>query len=237
MKKYGFYVLMAFLLVTAYSCRKVIGEGPIVSENRDAPEFSAVLLSVPGTIYFTESSERKIEIDAQQNIINVIETYVSGNELRVKLRDNTRVKSHENITIRISGPNVTSLAMSGSGDLRIMEPYSPEKARFVISGSGNILVNQLTTGNLESEISGSGNIQVLNGTANAENITISGSGFIDFQNVNAKNATTNTSGSGTISLFVTDVLNVKISGSGSVLYRGNPQINATVSGSGKVVKL
>lgn len=237
MKKYGSYVLAAFFLVTAYSCSKVIGEGPVVSETRNAPEFSSVVLSVPGTVYFTESSERKIEIQAQQNIINVIETYVSGNELKVKLRENTRVKSHEDITIRISGPNVTSLAMSGSGNLRVMEPYSPEKARFVISGSGNILVNQLTTGNVEAVISGSGNMQVLNGTATGEDITISGSGNIDFQNLQAKTATTNTSGSGSISVFVTDQLNAKISGSGSVLYRGNPQVNVTVSGSGKVVKM
>ena len=232
---------MALLLVTAVlslpSCRKVIGHGPVVSENRIASNFTSINFGVPGDMYYTQDSVYKIEIHAQENIIREIETYMVGNELKIRVRDHVNLRSREDIRINVSAPSITGLSVSGSGNIKVFEPYRPSNARLVVSGSGAMTINQLETNNVDAVISGSGELMILNGMVKHEDADISGSGRIDLLGVTAKTARTQISGSGSIKLHVTDELNNKISGSGSVYYKGNPVVNTTVSGTGKVIRL
>lgn len=237
MKKFYAAILIAFAMVTFSSCEKVIGKGPIVTETRTTREFSEIEFSVPGNIRFIQSANTEIMIEAQQNIIDIIETYVSGDELKVKVRDNKNIKSHEEITITVRAPSVHSLTLKGSGNLDVPGNFNPEYGRLRISGSGNIWVNSVETKELEVGISGSGNIQVQNGSTVHEEISISGSGDVDVLGVEASTASAHTSGSGTTKVFVNDELEARISGSGDVFYKGTPAVNANISGSGRVVKL
>ena len=237
MKKIFLAILIALAGIGFSSCKKVVGKGPIVSETRNTREFTEIECSVPGTIRYVESNDFEILIEAQRNIIDLIETYVSGNELKIKVSNNTNIRSHEEITITVAAPSVNRIALRGSGNIDIPGVFDPEHARLSVSGSGNINVDELETERLDVTISGSGNAEILDGTANEVNITISGSGDVDLSGVEARQAVTETSGSGTIRLWVTDELDARISGSGSVLYRGNPTVDANISGSGKVRKL
>ncbi|MBO9573053.1 MAG: DUF2807 domain-containing protein [Chitinophagaceae bacterium] len=230
-------ILIALAVISLSSCKKVIGTGPVVSESRTTASFSEIEFSVPGSIRYIDSETREIIIEAQRNIIDVIETRVSDNKLKVYVRDNTNIRSHEEITITVKGPGVNRIALQGSGNLEIPGAFTPTNARLSISGSGNMTVDNIETNSLEVNISGSGNIKVRDGLAVDENITISGSGNVDLVGVEASTATTKTSGSGSITVFVHDELNARISGSGDVYYKGDPTVNVDVSGSGKVRKM
>ncbi len=225
---------LAFLFA---SCEKVVGEGPVVTENRTKGEFSGIDLRVSGNVYYTQSPEYKIEVSAQQNILDVLETYVSNNKLVIKYENDVRVRRHEDITVNISAPDLNSLRVSGSGNISTTGMLKPNSMDMDVSGSGNINVANITTNYIEANISGSGNIKVQNGTAAEEKLKISGSGNLDLMNVAAKTATTTTSGSGDTKVKVSERLNVTISGSGSVYYIGQPAINTSISGSGKVRQL
>jgi hypothetical protein len=237
MEKLYAAILIALAVITLSSCEKVIGKGPIVTETRTTREFSEIEFSVPGNIRFIEAPETELVIEAQKNIIDVIETYVSGTELRVKVRDNTNIRSHEEINITVRAPAVHTIALKGSGNLDIPGNFDPEYGRLSISGSGNVLVSSVETRELNVSISGSGNVEILNGTTDHEDISISGSGDVNLLGVEANTVKTHTSGSGTTRVFVNDELEVRISGSGDLFYKGSPAVNANISGSGRVVKL
>lgn len=237
MKKISLILVTALVLVTMYSCKKVVGEGPSVTELRNTSDFDEIEFGVPGTLYYTPSPTFKVELQAQKNILEVIETFVVNGELRIKVKNNTNVKPKENIIINVSGPDVKSLTLSGSGSLKVLPDFNPYNLRIRVSGSGSMLINKLTTGEIETQVSGSGDVQILNGTANSSTTSVSGSGKVDFAGISTKNATTNTSGSGTIKIFATDKLDCHISGSGVVMYRGTPQIKSSISGSGKIIPL
>jgi hypothetical protein len=175
-------------------------------------------------------------VSAQRNILDVLETYVSNNKLVIKYRNNVNVRSHLPVTITLSAPDISSIFLSGSGNLETTGSFTPANLDLAVSGSGNIHMQQVHTGNIEAFVSGSGSIHANNGTTIEQKITISGSGNIDLSNVSAKKVSTITSGSGNIKLYATDWLNVKISGSGNVYYRGNPSINTSISGSGSVIR-
>jgi len=230
-------LLFVSILMSLQSCRKVIGDGPVVTETRTTRTFSEVDFGVPGEMIFEEADDVDIIIEAQRNIIDVIETYVSGNELRIRVRDNRHIRSSEDIRIIVKAPGVSSLAVSGSGRLDVPGLLAATHTSLRVSGSGRLMVQDIDTDDLDTRISGSGSIEVLTGNAEREEISISGSGDVNLLGVTCRSAETQTSGSGNIRLHVLEELEVRISGSGDVFYQGNPSVNVSVSGSGKLVKL
>ena len=229
--------LLFLTVVCLHACRKVTGEGPVKTETRTATDFSGISLGAPVEVIYTPSNEYRIEIEAQQNIIDVIQTYVSHHELRLRLKDNTIIRPSEQVRVTVSAPYINSLAVSGSGSVKALQPVSSTAMKLSVSGSGSILLNSLQTGALEADISGSGEMQVLNGSADHEDIQVSGSGRIDLTNLLAQTAKTETSGSGSIKIYVEKTLDAHISGSGSVYYKGSPTVSSHVSGSGRIEKL
>ena len=226
-------VVSLFLL----SCRKVTGDGPIVNETRSVSGFNSLDVRVGATVYYRQSPVTRVEVSAQQNVLDVLQTYVSNNKLVVKYKDNVWVKSNEMVRVEISAPDINSLRLSGSGNVYVNGPVTTGALDLDISGSGDVNLTELNTSHLDANISGSGSIRISGGTATEEKLKISGSGSLELENVVASRITTNTSGSGTIKVTANQVLNVTISGSGNVYYKGSPQVNVSVSGSGRVSRL
>jgi len=234
-KRYLFIVSVLMFMMT--SCEKVIGEGPVVTENRNHSNYIGVDLRCSAEVQFYQSNEFKVEVSAQQNILDILITEVYNNRLVIRFKNDTRVKSHEPIRVKVSAPEGKSFRISGSGNILAQTPLNPASLDLDISGSGNIELGQVTTTSIDANISGSGNMRITSGTAETERLRISGSGNINFAGVVAQNVTTNTSGSGETRVHAVNNLNVTISGSGSVYYLGSPTVNVSISGSGNVRKL
>jgi hypothetical protein len=227
------------LLLFATSCKKKItGEGPAITQTRAVTDFTKVSFSIPGILYVTQEPGYKLTIDAQQNILDIIQTPVSGGELRIKFDNDKRIGSHDKIIVRVSAPLFNGLNISGSGDISSPSTLQSASLRLGLSGSGSITLSGVdVTGRLEGFISGSGNIQVNGGVAESGDLNISGSGGIEMLGITFKNADARISGSGNIKAGVTQQLNANISGSGSIYYKGNPQVSTKISGSGSVKKV
>lgn len=239
MSQKNLFVASAFiaLLLMITSCEKVTGEGPLRTEVRNRGNFTGIDMRISGNVYFKTDSLYKIDVTAQENLLNEIETNIVGNNLVIKFRDGVRVRSHDEITVSVSAPELSSIRLSGSGNISTDETKYTRNFFIDLSGSGNVIMQQLVTDFIDAKLSGSGNITVLNGNAREEKLKISGSGNMDLLNVASESAQTSTSGSGSVKLNVAEHLDVSISGSGSVLYKGDPAVTAKVSGSGKVIKL
>ena len=237
MKQISLVLLTTLAFLPFQSCRKVVGHGPVITETRTVANFTSVAFGVPGVMYYTQDTVFGIEIQAQENIVREIETYLVGNELKVRVHDHVRLRTHEDIRVNVRAPALGALSLSGSGNIKVIQPYRPANTRLVVSGSGTISVNQLETTNIDATVSGSGHLIVFDGVAKHIDGDISGSGRIDLIGVPAKTARTRITGSGSVKLNVSDELNSNISGSGTVFYKGNPVINSRVTGSGRVVRL
>ena len=235
MKKLSF-VLLGIIFISLSSCKKdkEVGEGAVVSEMRNPGNFAGIDLRTVGKLYFKQEPNYKVEVIAQPNIQQVIETYVSNNQLVVKLKNNVRLGSHEPVRIMVSAPNLTKMRIGGSGDINTVGVLNVANLEMDIQGSGSIGVSDVTTGVVDAAISGSGSI-VAYGTGTEARLKISGSGELNMEGLAVNKATTTTSGSGDIKVNAAQQLNVTISGSGSVYYKGNPIINSSTSGSGKIL--
>jgi hypothetical protein len=236
MKKFSVALLSALVLLIT-SCEKINGEGPVVTETRDVSGFSGIDFRIGGDVYFKKDSVYKVEVSAQRNILDKLETYVSEGNLVIKPSNGIHIRSYKDVTVMVSGPEMNRLRVSGSGNISTSDAFTTSSLDVDVSGSGKITVADITAGYADLKISGSGDIKIQNGAITEEKLKISGSGSIDLSNVTAEKATTTTSGSGDIRLQVSQSLDATISGSGSVYYKGNPVIDTKISGSGKVTHM
>lgn len=238
MKKY-FQLISAITLFTTLlsSCSKEVlfGEGPVVTQTRPLTNFRGVATAIPGQVNFKVDPVFKVEIVAQQNVLDVMRTDIHNGILYIDFRYNVRVKRHEDIVINITAPSADYLSVSGVGNIVTAGEIIVPNMAIDIAGSGNIAVEKATvTGKIDARISGSGNISVASGAAKTEDFEISGSGNMEVSNVPAESAETHISGSGDIRLNLSQSLNAYISGSGSVYYKGHPTVSTHISGSGTV---
>ena len=232
-------LLVALLVAGLFifpSCKKIVGEGPVVTETRSVGSFTGISFETAGKVNFTIGPKLPVELTAQRNILDVLQTNIVNGVLHIDFKDNVRVKDYEEIIVNITAPSADYLRLSGSGDMNVHGVLATNGLTMILSGSGNIYVQTaIIADKIKAKVSGSGSISVLNGSAINEDVDISGSGNVELGGVTAQNATTHTSGSGDVKLSVSKNLDVHISGSGSVYYHGNPVISTHISGSGRVI--
>jgi len=236
MTRFSLLFTTSILLIAGFtSCKKVVGTGPQVSSIRTLDAFNSISLAMDATVNITQDSFYKVEVIAQNNIMDAILTKVNDGRLTIQHKNNVYIKSAP-ISVNITMPNINNLNLSGSGTIQVQNQLVNNSLETNVSGSGKIIIPSIETMNITSTISGSGAITIHSGSTHQLISNISGSGEIDLLNVQANTANTTTSGSGDTKVYATQSLYAKISGSGDVYYRGNPSIESNISGSGRLIK-
>lgn len=225
------FFLLAQGTVFSQSWSGIRGEGPKVTKKLDLERFDGFSLSFNARVLVRQGSPQAVEVEAQENILNNIETNVSGGRWKIKFDQN--VRNHDGVTIWITIPTLTEASISGSGDIVGETPFNGlGDLKVGVSGSGDIKLD-VEAKNISSGISGSGDI-TLGGSAGKLDVRISGSGDIRASDLSADYCSVHISGSGDVEVNAREDLEVSTSGSGDVYYRGRPRVKAKVSGSGKV---
>ncbi len=225
----------AAVLLFASSCKKIHADGPTVTETRDHRGFTAIASDVDATIIFSQAADYSIEISAQQDLLNHMESKVTQGELGFYYPVKVNIGRHDPVTIHITAPEVRGFEINGSGELRGGTLQAADHpVRLKINGSGSMHFTRLTAGAVDAEVVGSGKMNLANGRVSTAAYHISGSGDIDAGSVDADKVSARISGSGTIRASARASLDAEISGSGQVYYRGTPRVSSNISGSGKV---
>mgnify|MGYP000247800557 FL=1 len=155
---------------------------------------------------------------------------MQNNSLTVKFKNNTSIQNRGKLEIRVSGPALNRIALSGSGDIKLVNGIqTDDNLSIKIQGSGDIAGNKISCNLLSLSINGSGDISLSGICKNAE-YSINGSGDIQASELETENVTTSINGSGDISCYATESLKGRVSGSGEVAYRGEPQIDFSKKG-------
>ena len=205
-------------------------------EVREVAPFSRISLKISANVYVLQDDKQSLRIEADSETLEEIITEVKDRTLNIRFPNDNIFKRWDpgKIEIFITVPEVDGLTLSGSGDI-VSENINTRILDLVVSGSGNIKIEKLATEKVTASISGSGNINIKEGGVAEElKVRISGSGNVDARGFEAKKVEVQTSGSGNCSVISNGEIKARISGSGSVYYSGNPAIDSSVSGSGSV---
>lgn len=213
-------------------CEIIHGSGHVVTEERDVERFSTLVLEGEGEVRFTQSSKTRLEIEAEDNLIDELITRVNGDSLVIKTRDGVILDPTKPILYHVGAKDLRSIRVQGSASFDADE-LETDSLHIDISGSGKLTIDELDAQSVSTEISGSGSVR-LGGKVRTQRIDISGSGTYRGRTLESKDARVDVSGSGKVEVFATNTLKVEISGSGDVGVRGKPKTTADISGSGDI---
>jgi predicted small secreted protein len=229
-------VLLLFLisgLMVFTSCNCIEGQGPLKTKTISLGGFDEVDLQMGADVLIRQDSFFSISVTAQENLLDIILTEVSGDKLKIKTKENC-IRSSKKIKVYINMPIINGLKLNGSGEIKSEGSITTDDLYIDINGSGDVILN-VVANKIESEISGSGKV-LLSGTARKHLIGISGSGDVNAYDLDAYKVDAKITGSGNIYVKAHKSLNAHINGSGSVFYKGSPDIKSRISGSGSLVK-
>ena len=224
-------VMVMFLLSSCnFDCME--GRGNLKSETRVMKSFTKIRLGVDAKVIITRDSVQSVRVEAQPNILEVLETEVSGSWLDISVHG--CITDHKPVTVYITMPNVEAIDVNGSGTIETQGNFSPDRIELTINGSGTIKAS-LSANEVYSDIRGSGNINLF-GSARKFKIDIAGSGDVNAQDMPSESCEVSVKGSGNCRVFAIAKLDVDVAGSGNVYYKGKPDISTNIAGSGKLEK-
>ena len=234
-------ITLSLVVAFTFSCsaqwgKKIKGNGNTVIIDRSVGDYDAVALAGWFDVDLVDGKEGEITLEGESNLLEYIKTEVKDGKLVIKVEKGVNLKpSSWDDGIRITVPieTISSLALSGSGDIVGKKTIKTDNFKTAMSGSGDITIS-VQANSVDASMSGSGDI-TLSGSTNDFEATISGSGDIKAYDLEADNVDATVSGSADIKVTANKVLKARVSGSGDIEYRGNPTKEDTkVVGSGDI---
>ena len=211
------FIIAALMLGTCsfstFIPNTVVGSGNVASENRSLSGFSSVTVEDSANLDVTLGPSESVTIQAEDNILPLIETRVQNGQLVIGTKSYTGISTRRPVHVMVT--------------MKVLKSVT-------LRGSGNIEVSQMAGEHLVVNLPGSGNITVT-GTAANLNVNLSGSGNVYCEELKAKSARVTLNGSGEVEVFADQNLDARMRGSGTIRYSGNPaQVSKNITGSGSI---
>lgn len=241
MKKNKKIMLIIGILTLLFlsGCIIIQGSGNVKNESRSVSGFTEVILTSSGNLDIKQTGTESLLIEAEDNILSLIETDIVGDRLSISIIKNAQILSTKPINYWLTVKDIKTLMVSGSGKAealnvsvnnvtitgsgKVILTSNADNINVLISGSGDAEIRDINVENLKVIINGSGKVIII-GKANNQDILISGSGKYDAEKLDSKSARIDITGSGTANVNATDSIYASISGSGQVKFIGNPDI-------------
>ena len=209
-------LIALFVLIAAVAgCNKfgrgIAGSGNRKTEKRELKSFTAVDTGGAYDVNIVCQKPASFEIEADDNLLPLIKTEVRDGVLYVN--SDQEFHSSKSPALRITLPELSSVASHGAADINISDANSTE-LKLVSTGADSI-----------------------DAAGKSKSVTISstGAGSINTSNLTAEKAKVDITGAAKVDVYASDQLDVTVSGVGSVTYSGNPKtVNKSVSGIGSV---
>ncbi len=208
------------LLLAALACsavpvasNTVVGSGKVISETRNVSGFTGVRLAGFGDVNVTLGPAESVIVQADDNIVPLIETTVSVGKLIIRTKPFSSIRPTNGIHVTVVLKSLDELTLGGSGSIHATGMTGP-KLMVALPGSGDITVT---------------------GTTDNATITLLGSGNIYCDGLKAKSVSVQIMGSGDVTAYADQSLDATIFGSGNIRYSGEPaQVTKNIKGSGSI---
>jgi hypothetical protein len=211
----------------------VMGSGVLAQEDRPVGGFSGLVMSAIGDVHITVGGAESLRVEAEDNLLQHIETFVQGGSLVIQIEQNIDIDPTLPIEFHVTVTSLDNIVLSGLGNI---DAAGLNANQFTVtqSGFGSIEMTGLNATDLVVTLAGVGGLRI-SGQVDSQTVTMSGAGSYDAEDLQSDTAVVvvNTFGSATVRVSTT--LTVTVSAFGSVFYIGDPTV--TVSGPGTVQKI
>lgn len=228
-------LLLLFITLSSSGCmylNGVDGNGNVKMETRDVSAFDEIRVGGAFNVILTQGDSETLKIEADENLLPLIETKVKGNTLVISTREN--IRDSKKLNLYITFKDIELLDVSGACEVTNEGVLNFSNIRLEGSGASEISL-QMNADKLRCHYSGASEIE-LAGKAKECIAELSGASEFKAYDFVVEDLEMNISGAGEAKVNATVSLKVEVSGAGSVRYMGNPSIDQRVSGAGSVSK-
>ena len=226
-------ITAVFTLLSSCVFEYESGSGNIITQKRNLAAFTGIASSNAIDVE-VRTGALKIEVEADDNIIEYVETRVSGNTLHVGIKKGVSLHN-THIKVNITVPELTSISANSSSDVKVLDVIkSNNKLSFDASSSADIEA-EVDAPEVAAKASSSASVQLSGRTKNYRAEVSSSADIRSFDLLSENtDVTANSSGSADVHASVT--LNAEASSSGSVAYTGGAAAKVNTNSSGSVHK-
>ncbi len=219
----------------AAEAREIAGQRQGDAIVYDAQGFDRVGLATPATVEVRVGPAWSVRATGPAEALANLKIEREGESLRIRPRDEWKKAQgdiNRRVRVLITLPRLTGASVAGSGQMMV-DQVSGGELRGAVSGSGSIAFGRVAVDALAVSIAGSGTVTAA-GTAGKLRVRESGSGTFRAPGLRASDASVAVAGSGSVRAIVSGPAAVSLVGSGSVDL--GPQAQCTVKrvGSGRV---
>lgn len=227
--------VLALLTSTACSDLAVLGSGTVVTETREVSGFNEVSLKGTGTLIIEQGDQEALTIEAEDNILPLIQTEVDDQQLKISYTRNRTMRTTMPVYFYLKVKDITKVSLSGSSSMEAQE-LRADHLETTIDGAGRVTIDHFEGETFRSKIDGTGEIFIA-GTVTEHSMSLAGSGGYHAGDLVSQAAQISITGNGEATVRAAQTLRVEIGGSGEVFYYGDPSVEQKISGAGKVTRL
>ena len=236
--------LYQVLLVTLLSLNTVVfafaqdvkGNGNVVKQEREIQPFSKLKIGGVLNVYLSQGDTESLTIEADENLLDMIETINRGDKLTIRLKEGIEIKKAKQKNIYLTLKNIDDLEIGGVVNVETTTPLQVTNLDVEIGGVSNTDLD-LRCETLTADAQMVGTL-TLRGEVQEADIKNAGVGNLKAYDLKVDRLTIKNSGVGSAEVYAQDEISITASGVGSVRYKGDPTVKElNTSGMGKVKKI
>ena len=184
--------------------------------------FNSIVIQTFGNVQLTQAENFEITYTIDDNIVDYVEIYRSGNNLIVDIDDNYNYQDCS-YNVTVSMPFIEKLTSNSAGSIRSLNTITSESLYLYANSAGSI-TSDLTATYLYTYINSAGNMNLM-GFAETHRSNLESAGNLNAFDLETNTTIINVSSAGNGRVFVNNYLDATLSSAGSLYYKGHPEIN------------
>ncbi len=232
------FAILSVIILTQFcaSCvfsPSISGNGKVVTQERNPGEFKAIKVSRGMNVYISQGPQTNVRVEADENLLPVIETELEGNVLKISADRNIRHAKSKKVFI--TTPGLDRITASAGSNVYTETTLQSEELEVSASAGSNIKL-EVNARSIHASASAGSNIR-LGGKSKSLVARASSGSNIKAEDLSTADSEASVSSGANIWVSVKNKLKGSASSGGNVFYYGNPgTTDINRSSGGNVIK-
>lgn len=225
--------IISLLFSSCIFSPSINGNGNVAQENRTTEAFDEIKVSRGMNVYISLGNETKVVVRADENLLDIIETEVIGNVLKVSTDANIRKAKEKKVFI--TTPNLKVVEAFAGSNVFSENTLETDELEVSASAGANIKL-EINSGSTTTTASAGSNIK-LEGKSESLYAKASSGSNIKAENLKTNKCTAKVSSGANIWVSAKNNFKGNASSGGNIFYYGNPSnTDINRSSGGNVIK-
>ncbi len=255
-------LLFAFLLVfflNSQAADNVSGNGKVTTKSILIDDFNEIKIDeLMDFCYEQSDDDSNLEITLDENLHQYIKIDIQDRVLSVGFDKKVNINKLTQFAVKANSKWLKKVKVSGNANFMVNDSLKGDELEvkandnslvqfkqklhvgslnLEVSGSANMVVDDLTADKLNCIMNGSGSIRLKAGKANAGNFSTASSGDIHALGVAIPDVKCKMMGNGLTEIHPTGSLNATLMGKGTIRYKGPADVKQRILGKGTIEEI